>query len=85
MHGAVWAIFDKAPYALPSGSPLTLASYLWLGTEPEAYIQHVAVGQPLIDMPLFLNRERYVNVPLEQIALQVADDLPSLLLSSAQR
>jgi hypothetical protein len=45
--------------------PLTLVSYAWDGEEPEAFLEPVAVGQPLIDMPLFLTAERYVNVPLE--------------------
>ena len=45
--------------------PLTLVSYAWDGTEPEAFIEPVAVGQTLIDMSLFLTANRYVNVPLE--------------------
>ena len=65
MHGAVWSYFDRTPYEPPRDDPLTLVSYAWDGTEPEAYIEPVAVGQPLIDMPLFLSAERYVNVPLE--------------------
>jgi hypothetical protein len=29
------------------------------------YIEHLAVGSPLPEMPLFLRPDRYVNVPLE--------------------
>jgi hypothetical protein len=65
LHGAVWGYFDTAPYEPPSDAPLTLASYAWEGTEPAAYLEPVAVGQPLIEMPLFLTADRYVNVPLE--------------------
>jgi hypothetical protein len=65
LHGAVWGHFDSTPYLPPTDAPLTLASYVWQGTEPQAYLQPVGVGQALSDMPLFLNRERYVNVPLE--------------------
>jgi hypothetical protein len=65
LHGAVWAYFDTAAYQPPADSPLTLVSYLWDGAEPEAYIEPTAVGRTLVDRPLFLTAERYVNVPLE--------------------
>jgi hypothetical protein len=65
IHGAVWAYFDTGGYESPQDSPLTLASYAWDGAEPSAFVEPVAVGRPLIDMPLFLTAERYVNVPLE--------------------
>src|SRR5204862_4646404 len=65
LHGAVWSYFDTTPYQLPADGPLTLVSYAWDGTEPEAFIEPVAVGQKLIDMSLFLTASQYVNVPLE--------------------
>src|SRR5262249_47326785 len=65
LHGAVWSYFDTTPYEPPPDGPLTLVSYAWDGTEPEAYIEPVAVKKTLIDMPLFLSAERYINVPLE--------------------
>jgi hypothetical protein len=64
MHGALWERFDDKPYALPPDEPLTLASYL-AGPPQEAYLEHLAVGLPLAEMPLFLNPDRYINVPLE--------------------
>jgi hypothetical protein len=65
LHGAVWSWFDRASYEPPVARPLTLVSYAWDGEEPRAYLEPVTVGQRLIDMPLFLTTERYVNVPLE--------------------
>jgi hypothetical protein len=65
MHGAVWSYFDATPFQAPGGEPLALASYVWEGTEPRAYVQPLDFGQALPEMPLFLNRERYINVPLE--------------------
>jgi hypothetical protein len=65
LHGAVWSYFDTTPYNPPADGPLTLVSYAWLGTEPKAYIEPVAVKQALIEMPLFLTADWYVNVPLE--------------------
>ncbi len=65
LHGAVWGAFDTTPYEPPADAPLTIVAYNWDGQEPEAFIEPTAVGRALIDMPLFLTAERYVNVPLE--------------------
>lgn len=49
---------------LPADKPLTLASFL--ADQPmDMYWEHVAVGTALPEMPLFLNPDRYVYVPLE--------------------
>jgi hypothetical protein len=66
MHGVMRRRLEglDEPYDLPSGEPLTLASYA-AGPRVESYLEHVAVGAALPEMPLFLNPERYVNVPLE--------------------
>ncbi len=66
LHAAVWRWFDSAAYEAPPDRPLTLVSYAWDGEEPEAFLEPVSVGETLIDMPLFLTAQRYVNVPLEQ-------------------
>lgn len=66
MHGALghWVDFSGGACPLSAEEPLTLASYRAVKT-PEAFLEHVAVGQPLPDMPLFFAPGRYVNVPLE--------------------
>jgi hypothetical protein len=64
IHGAIWREFSDDPFELPADSPLTLVAYS-AGPRKKAYIEPPAVGRELIDMPLFLEPERYVNVPLE--------------------
>jgi hypothetical protein len=64
MHGAVWNDFDEGPYDLPVDERLTLAAYA-AGPPVEAYLEHLAVGGALPDMPLFLRSDRYIPVPLE--------------------
>jgi hypothetical protein len=78
LHGAVWRSFDPAGYQPPPDEPLTLASYRWDGGEPEVFLEPVRLGQPLPDMPLFLSRDRYVNVPLERTYLEAYRDMPAL-------
>ena len=51
-------------YDMPADRPLTLASYS-AAPVVEAYLEHLALGAVLPEMPLFLHPERYVNAPLE--------------------
>ncbi|HEV3202958.1 MAG TPA: hypothetical protein VGY77_01180, partial [Gemmataceae bacterium] len=44
--------------------PLTLAAYA-AGSEKVAYVENVAVGDRLPDMPIFLTPDHYVPCPLE--------------------
>jgi hypothetical protein len=66
MHGAIWQVVNGPDerYDLPPREPLTLASYA-AGGRVEAYIEHLAVGASLVEMPLFLRSDRYINVPLD--------------------
>jgi hypothetical protein len=64
IHGAIWAEVSDDSYRAPADKPLTLAAYS-AGAVKTAYVEPVAVGDALPDMPLFLTPEHYVNVPLE--------------------
>jgi hypothetical protein len=64
IHAAIWGEFSDDVYEQPAGEPLTLAAYS-AGQKKRAYIESTAVGRELIDMPLFLEPEIYINVPLE--------------------
>jgi hypothetical protein len=77
IHGAIWRSFDPAGYQPPPDEPLTLASYRWDGSEPEVFLQPIGVGAALIDMPLFLSRDRYINVPLERTYLEAYHGMPA--------
>lgn len=64
MHGAVWNQFDEGPYDLPVAESLTVCSYA-VGPPARAYLEHLAVGGAMPDMPLFLRSDRCIPVPLE--------------------
>jgi hypothetical protein len=67
IHKAIWdEIADQAfePFELPPDTPLTLVAYS-AERQVVAYVQPVAVGDPLPDMPIFMSADRYVPVPLE--------------------
>lgn len=63
IHGALWERLFGDAIPTPE-KPLTLAAYA-AGRVPTAYVEPVAVGDVLPDMPLFLTPEEYINVPLE--------------------
>ena len=65
IHGAIWSEFSGTRYEPPPGEPLTLAAYS-AGSPKRAYVEPTAVGRELIEMPLFLEPEIYINVPLEE-------------------
>jgi len=61
---ALWEEFVEEDLPLAPNKPLTLVSYS-AGRENTAYVEPVAVGDPLPDMPFFLKPDLYVPVPLE--------------------
>ena len=64
IHKLIWDEFVEEDFALPPDKPLVLASYD-AGPTRVAYVESVAVGDPLPDLPLFLKPEFYVPAPLE--------------------
>jgi hypothetical protein len=75
IHGALWDEIGSTPYTLPADKPLTLAAYS-AGVVTTAYVEPVAVGATLPDMPLFLREGAYVMVPLERTYSISYDDVP---------
>ncbi len=63
MHAAIWEVLDQEEYELPADKTLTLASYS-AGPPVTAYLNPLSLTDSMKDMPLFLTRERYVNLPL---------------------
>jgi hypothetical protein len=64
IHDAIWNEFTGQTFTPPLDAPLTLAAYS-CGPQKRAYVESTAVGRELLEMPLFLKPELYVNVPLE--------------------
>lgn len=64
VHAAIWAELQDDSFALPADKPLTLAAYE-CDFITRAYIEPAAVGDVLPDMPLFLEPNGCVLVPLE--------------------
>jgi hypothetical protein len=78
IHKVIWDRIRDEPFELPSDKPLTLAAYS-AGTVITAYIEPVAVGDVLPDMPVFLTPDRYVRCPLETTYQASWDVFPKAL------
>lgn len=78
IHGSILDCIDPAhePYDLPADAPLTLASHA-VGRDIEMYVEHLASGAALPEMPLFLHPERYINVPLEPTYMAAYAGMPA--------
>ncbi len=80
-HGMTGAIhqrlteFEEADET-SSAEPLMLASYV-AGPAVQIYWESLAVGAVLPEMPLFLNPERYVNLPLEATYQSAYQGMPA--------
>lgn len=65
IHGAIWCdAIGNGTYHAPEDKPLTLVAYE-AAFPKTAYIEPIAIGDNLPEMPLFLAPGWYVNVPLE--------------------
>jgi hypothetical protein len=78
IHQALCDEFGNEPFDFLPAKPLTVASYL-AGDVPTAYVESVAVGDPLPSLPVFLSDEEYVPAPLESTYMQTWAAYPALL------
>jgi len=61
----LWDEFQEEYFELPADKRLTLASYD-AGPPQFAYVEPIAVGDALPELPLFLKPGIYVPTPLEE-------------------
>ncbi len=76
IHPVVWGEDDGDTFRFDPARPLTCASYIG-GLGAPAFVEPVAVGEPLPDPPVFLTGEEYIAVPLEatyQVAFEAVPE-----------
>jgi len=77
IHAAIWEECTGEQFTPPAGQPLTLAAYIGGGAF-EAYVEPIAVGSMLIDMPLFLDADTYVPTPLQTTYQSAWEAVPAV-------
>jgi hypothetical protein len=78
IHQVIWDEIVEEPFEMPPGKSLTLVSYS-AGAVKAAYVEPIGVGDALASMPLFLQPEIYVPVPLESTYLATWSACPAPL------
>ncbi|NUQ64464.1 MAG: DUF4058 family protein [Pirellulales bacterium] len=78
IHKLIWDYVRDEPFSLPPDKPLTVAAYAD-GPETTAYVEPIAVGDVLPEMPVFLAPGRYVPCPLETSYRIAWEQFPSPL------
>lgn len=76
LHDYLWQRMMAGSYQPEAHLPLTLVSYT-AGQPIQAWIEPIAVGVTLTPMPLFLTREHYILLPLEQTYMQAWQGMPA--------
>lgn len=67
LHDALWRALTGKGFDPPADKPLTLAAYVARGDNTfSAFVEPVAVGDRLPDVPLFLTPQAHVSTPLEE-------------------
>jgi hypothetical protein len=64
IHKAIWDELQDEAFELPPDKPLTMVAYS-AAIPIKAYVEPVAVGDALRDMPVFLDSATYILAPLE--------------------
>jgi hypothetical protein len=76
IHRAIWGEGREGDFALPDDKPLTCASYVGF-PGLEVFMEPVAVGDDLPEMPLFLTTETYVPLALESTYQSAWEAVPA--------
>jgi hypothetical protein len=78
LHPLIWRHYSDASFELPPDKLLNCLSYE-AGESRTAFIEPLAFGDALPEMPLFLAPEYYINVPLDQTYQSTWEKLPDAL------
>jgi hypothetical protein len=76
IHAALVNEIGTEEYTLSRERPLTAVAYTSGVKLVDAFVNHLAVGEPIPEMPLFLTRENFIRVPLEATYMAAWDDVP---------
>ena len=75
LHPLVWSSFQDTDFTLPPDKRLTQVAYA-AGRVKRAFIEPVAVGDAVPDLPLFLTPELHIVVPLSATYETAWNDMP---------
>ena len=85
LHNAIWEeMANGETDDVPDNKPLSLVSYQVTEEDKVARIEHVGVGDPLPNMPIYLTASEYVMVPLESTYLETWKTCPEIMQEAVE-
>jgi hypothetical protein len=84
MHKLIWDEFLEEEFVFPKGKDRILASYEIGRTERTAFVEAIAVGDAVPEMPLFLATGVHVGVPLESTYCAAWDAIPDEMRTAVE-
>jgi hypothetical protein len=84
IHKAIWDELEELDFELAADRPLIVASYD-SGPMPVSYVEPVAAGEVLPEMPLFLGQDSYVATPMEATYQAAWEVFPGALKGVVER
>jgi hypothetical protein len=78
IHKAIWDALEEDDFELPADRRMTVAAYD-SGPITASYVEPVAVGEILPEMPIFLEPGSYVPAPLESTYQAAWESFPTAL------
>src|SRR5206468_548871 len=77
IHSVVWGEDEADVFRFDPAKPLTCTSYIG-GAGAEAFVEPVAIGDALPELPLFLTPKEYIDVPLEETYMAAFAEVPDV-------
>ena len=81
LHQLIWDEIEETPFEMPADEPLLLAAYRAgddsVDLSPVAYLEPFRVGAPMPDMPVWIDRDSFVEAPLERTYQSAWEACPS--------
>lgn len=84
LHALIWDAFSDETFEIPRGKDRLAVGYE-AGEEPTAFIESLAVGESLPEMPLFPQAGQYIPVPLESTYAAAWAACPTLVRELLER
>lgn len=85
IHAEIWQTVVGESGAIPDSKPFSIVSYNAAHQPLTAYVEPVDVADSLPEMPLFLDPEHYVNLPLESSYMRAMRGMPKHLRNILER
>src|SRR5262245_4262220 len=77
IHALIWGNVPRSAFHFDRAKPLTCAAYIG-GAVPGAFVEPIAVGDALPDLPIYVTPDEHVDVPLDATYTAAFNEVPDV-------